>query len=81
MHELKTALGKGQNRAGALTRGPRRRDAAGQALTDHGGHRLREQHLPAVRGAHDTRGAVDRRAVEVFVPALVRRPRAVRSER
>src|SRR2546427_103673 len=70
MHQLEDALGKGQI-AQAHRPEVAQRDAAGQALTDHGGHRLREQHLPAVRGAHDTRGAVDRRTVEVLVPALV----------
>ncbi len=47
------------------------RDPAGQAFANEIGERPRQQHLPAVRDAHDPRGAVDRGA-EVVVVALDR---------
>ncbi len=47
------------------------RDACGQALGDEIGHCLRQQYLAAVRGAHDSRGTIDRSAKEVVGAALV----------
>ena len=41
-----------------------------QAAAHHARHRVRKQHLSAVRRAHDARGAVDGRAVEVAVARL-----------
>jgi hypothetical protein len=47
------------------------RDAGRQAIANERGDRLRDQHLTAVRDAHEPRGAVDLRTEEIAVAALV----------
>ncbi len=69
MHELVDALRIGEA-AQAHGADVAQRDAVRQAVADELGRRLRDQHLPAVGGGHDPRGAVDRRAVPVVVAVL-----------
>src|SRR5450631_635552 len=47
------------------------RHAFGQPLADERDYRVRQQDLSAMRGIHDSRGAVDYRSVVVVVTALI----------
>ena len=53
------------------------RHARRQAVAQTIGDCRRDEHLPAVRRAHDPRGAIDR-AAEVIVVARMRRRRCAR---
>ena len=70
-----------RGRAAAPRPGRAARPPAGRRSAHEVDDRLRQQHLAAVRGAHDARGAVDRRCRSSRCRDARRRPRAGRSAR